>query len=399
MLNIILTALTVMSMLLIIYHHAVYPILLRWFAEKKRQAQDNDKKEINKKICAQTSLPDITVVIPAYNEARWIAEKIRNLAALDYPKEKYHVIIACDGCSDNTVDIAETTAREYACQDTQIEIRNFQKNRGKVAVINEVISESTSDLIVLSDVSALLSIDSLSIAAHCFKDDSVGVVNSHYQLWNPGSKSETLYWNYQSHIKKNEAELGAVLGAHGAFYIFRRQLFTPLAADTINDDFILPMDIVAKGYRSIQKNTIISLEMEVSNAQMDFKRRVRISAGNIQQAIRLKHLLHPKYGFVAFNFASGKVLRSLIPYCLLLSLAGSLILGLQSPFFLFLSMAQIGIYGLALLQLLIKQPVNHRLIKLIVYLVSGHTAGLIGSLRYLFKLEKGRWRRVTINNE
>ncbi|NMV11706.1 glycosyltransferase family 2 protein, partial [Vibrio parahaemolyticus] len=99
------------------------------------------------------------------------------------------------------------------------------------------------------------------------------------------------------------------IGSHGAFYTFRTHLFEPLEVSTINDDFILPMRIVLRGYSAIYEPNMLALELEQSSDDADFKRRLRISAGNMQQLMQLKKLLLPRYRGTAFAFLSGKVLR------------------------------------------------------------------------------------------
>ncbi len=385
---------TVTSAFLVIYHHLGYPLILRIakrfkpkhvvIARTRHYTPDDDDSD----------LPTITIMIPAYNEQQWISEKIRNLAVLDYPAKRLKIIIACDGCNDNTATVALKVSNEVECQYLQIEILTFKKNRGKVAVINEVMQSITSDLVVLSDVSALVSVDALLIAAEHFKDPDVGVLNSHYRLLNPGSTGEAIYWRYQSNIKASEAALGSTLGAHGAFYLFRRSLFQPLAPDTINDDFILPMKIVAAGYRADYENTINALELEKADTTQDHQRRYRIAAGNFQQLLRLKRLLLPSYGGVAFAFISGKALRVLMPFLMISSLIGSLLLSTEYLLFALLAITQLFAYLLASWHLLFHPKTSNRLIEALTYLVGGHAAGLVGTLRYLFGLERGHWKRV-----
>jgi cellulose synthase/poly-beta-1,6-N-acetylglucosamine synthase-like glycosyltransferase len=393
MTDVVLMVLTLLSCALVVYHHALYPVLLKRLSNPASgKARLPTASTCNPSGDAQW--PDITIIVPAFNEGRWIAEKIRNLAALDYPPSCFQVIIACDGCQDDTAAIALATAAEPICQGVRFSVHNYQLNRGKVAVINQLVARSDAELILLTDVSALLSIDSLRLAALAFRDPSVGVVNSHYQLWQPESKGEQLYWRYQCELKLREAALGATLGTHGAGYVFRRRLFRPLAADTINDDFVLPMQIVAQGYRAVQHQDITSLEMEASTEQMDFQRRTRISAGNVQQLWRLRGLLHPRHGGLAFAFASGKGLRVAMPYCMLTALVGSLFLAPSYALFMLIATGQILLYGLAAWAILnrhCQQPAMQTL----SYLVSGHFASLCGSLRYAFGLERGRWQRVS----
>ncbi len=388
---------TLTSALLVIYHHLGYPLILRMAKRLKPKhpviartrhytPNDDDKK-----------LPTIAIMIPAYNEQQWITDKIRNLAILDYPTKRLKIIIACDGCTDDTEKVARQVSSEAECQHLKIEILSFKENRGKVAVINEVMQKITSDLVVLSDVSALVSIDALLIAAEHFKDPNIGVLNSHYHLLNPGSAGEAIYWRYQSNIKASEAALGSTLGAHGAFYLFRRSLFQPLAPDTINDDFILPMKIVAAGYRADYENAINALELEKADNTQDHQRRYRIAAGNFQQLLRLKRLLLPSYGGIAFAFISGKALRVLMPFLMIFSLIGSLLLSMDYLLFAFLAIIQVSAYLLAGWHLLFRPKTSNRIIEALTYLVGGHAAGLVGTLRYLFGLERGHWKRIKPN--
>lgn len=380
---------TLVSLVMIVYHHLVYPMILRVACQQRQSKCDQSPYASD----SHHPLPTVTIVVPAYNEQRWIAQKIRNLAMLDYPSKKLKVIVACDGCRDDTVAIAEQTAVEVECQELNIEVRSFPENRGKVAIINDVVSTVESDLVALSDVSALISMDALLIAAERFRDPKLGVLNGHYQLLAPGSVGEQAYWNYQCQIKAGEAALGSTLGAHGAFYLFRRALFHPLAPEVINDDFLLPMEIVAAGLHADYEQRINILELEQSTELMDRHRRLRIAAGNLQQLILLKHLLLPIHGRVAFLFFSGKGLRVLMPFLMIIVLIGSLLL-VAYPLFLVLAIIQSVVYGLAGWYLLMSPRHSHRYVKTVVYLVSGHLAGLAGVMRYLCGLERGHWKRV-----
>lgn len=392
--NVALINITLLSVLLIIYHHIIYPLILLALHKRLQKKELSFKKRVYKKSNSDNKFPSISIVIPAYNEQQWIAEKIRNLAALDYPSGRLKIIIICDGCSDDTDKIALQTIQEPECQHLSILIYPYLQNRGKVAVINTVMQEISSDLVALSDVSALISIDALLIASEHFKDPNIGVLNSHYQLLDADSTGEAAYWEYQCQLKTCEAALGSTLGAHGAFYMFRHCLFEPLAEDTINDDFILPMEIVAKGYRAEQDNRITALEMEQSSTAVDYQRRQRIAAGNLQQLLRLKQLLLPKYKGVSFTFISGKGLRVLMPFLMITALIGSFILALESILFILLSALQLAAYLLAIWHIN-SQPKNaHRYIKNLAYLVQGHAASLTGCLRYLLGLERGRWKPV-----
>ena len=392
MIEIVSTCIIILSVLLIIYHHIGYPLLLKWAQHAKPIDDIAVKPRQYSSGMSDKELPTITLIIPAYNEQQWIADKLRNCAALDYPSDKLNVILACDGCTDNTLLLAKQVAQEKLCLSLSLEIRDFKKNRGKVAVLNDVINTVDSELVALSDVSALISLDALLVAAAQFTSKRLGVLNSHYCLLEPGSVGEASYWKYQSKIKLAESSFGSTLGAHGAFYLFRRRLFQPLANDTINDDFILPMQIVANGYIAKQDNRIVSLELEHADNAMDWQRRVRIAAGNMQQVLRLKRMLHPHYKGIAFTFASGKALRVAMPFLMLIALIGSVSLAPSSSVFFVLALLQILLYLFALIQLVLKA--NNKLLNILAYLVSGHIAGMLGSLTYLFNDNQTPWKPI-----
>ncbi|MCL1038203.1 glycosyltransferase family 2 protein [Shewanella submarina] len=383
--NNIIVLVTLLSGALVVYHHLVYPLLL-----KKLAKADNTGEP-----CAPDQLPHISIVVPAYNEEAWIADKIRNLASLDYPADKLTVHIGFDGCSDQSAAIAQQTLNEVLCADLQCHLHEFTENRGKVAVINELIHLAEGQIIALSDTSALLSIDTLTLAAAHFNNDRIGVVNSHYLMLQPGNEGEQKYWQYQNKVKVMEAALGAPQGTHGALYLFRKSLFQPLPGDTINDDFILPMSIVARGYLGVQENRIHAVEMEATNDDQNFKRRVRIGAGNLQQVFRLKHLLNPVQGNLSLMFWSGKALRVACGPLMLIALAGSLYLAANYWLFALLAGLQLLVWGLATVGFIWPASQQNKLIQLVCYLISGHMAIMTGGMRYLLGLEKGRWTRVT----
>ncbi|WGV99066.1 glycosyltransferase family 2 protein [Vibrio sp. YMD68] len=382
-----------LSAMLIVYHHVGYPLFLKWYSKRHPLNHVSDIERGYRGSELDSTRPSITILVPAYNEERWIAEKIRNLASLDYPRKRLSIIIACDGCTDNTVEIAQDTIQESICSDVHFEIRDFAENMGKVAVINHQMKTITSDITALSDVSALISIDALLVAEQHFLNKSTGVVNGHYQLLSTGNEGEASYWKYQSQLKQNEASLGSTLGAHGAFYLFRTHLFEPICENTINDDFILPMTIVKQGYNTLYDEKMVALELEETNQNNDFKRRLRISAGNMQQVIQLFGLFNPRYKGVAFAFISGKGLRLVTPYLMLVCLTTSMMLMHHTLFFAAL-IGQLTIYSIAGLSLLFPSLFKCKLCTLITYLVSGHFANFVGGLRYLLGFESGRWTRV-----
>lgn len=376
----LLATITLGAIALIIHHHLVWPLMLRRAARQEAPLP---------RPVANHLLPAITLVMPAHNEARFIASKIANLAALDYPREQLRIIIATDGCTDDTVAQARAALRD---EGLSAEIREFTQNRGKVAVLNEVI-EGLDGVIALSDISALLPPDALRrIAAH-FADPALGAVGGSYVLEAAGSAGEDKYWRWQVAAKRGEAALGAPLGLHGAFWAFRREAFEALAPDTINDDFILPMQMVLRGWRVAYDPTILVREAERSSPAQDRRRRRRIAAGNMQQLLRLRPLLHPRHGGVALAFLSGKALRVMMPPLIVIAALGTALLAPGSVFFTLLAALQISGFAAALvgLALGVRAP---RLLAFAAYALAGHAASGFGAARYVLSRPSQPWRRA-----
>jgi lipopolysaccharide/colanic/teichoic acid biosynthesis glycosyltransferase len=367
-----------------IYHHAVYPFLLQKFSAGEAAPAP--------KIPDTDELPTLAIIVPAHNEEAFIARKIENLASLDYPREKLFIVIACDGCTDRTVEIAKAAAARAG--NLAIAIAIQENNAGKVATLNVQIALCLTDIVALSDVSACLPKDALLRTAAQFADRAVGVVCGTYRLPAASGAGERLYWDYQCRIKAAEAALDAPFGAHGAFYAFRRKVWKPLPADTINDDVILPMLIVAAGYRAVYDRYIIATEAELSTPAQEFRRRVRIGAGNLQQAIRLRALANFERPGLAFVFLSGKALRAVMPFFGALAALSVLILAVQgSP--AFQALALLGLIGAVLCALPYSalppalQPLST--------LGRGYAAGFIGASAYLLRGQRQPWRRAIID--
>lgn len=375
-----LTAILVGLLALVVFHHLLFPRLLDWLAREHWAAPSDVFREPQR----------LALVAPVYNEALLIAEKLTNISGLLYPRDRLRVIVALDGCTDDTS--AKISAWRKQNEAPWLEVREFSFNRGKTAVLNEIISTLDEDVIALSDASTFLKGDALLLAQGHFHDPSVGFVTGRYVLAADTAPGEVSYWGYQTRVKMGEAALGAPLGAHGAFYAFRRAAWVPLEPDTINDDFILPMRIVARGYRGVYDTRIELQERQGNRLATDFRRRMRIGAGNMQQVLRLRRLLDPRRPGLAFAFFGGKALRAFMPFIMLAALGFNLAAAiLHGGLWIGLFAAQLLAYAAALVGLLLGSAAP-RPLAAAGYLLAGHTASCLGALAYLCGRQRPTWR-------
>jgi len=373
----------------IVYHHFLYPMMLNLLVKRSAESEDLTQESLD-------YLPSISVVIPCYNEADVIAEKMRNFSFIDYPADRLDVILVNDGSTDATQEIIEKTIHEPELSQVNFILVDNKINRGKVTALNETLKTLNQGIVVLSDTSALISVDAFKRIAQHFQAQSVGVVCATYQFLNETSKGEARYWQYQRGLKSKESATGSTLGAHGALYAFRALSNIQLPSDTINDDFVLPMRIVQQGFRCVYDTQIVAVELEEASSGQDQARRQRIAAGNLQQAIRLSPLLHPRFGWVAVNFFSGKWLRAFMPFLLVALLVMSSIFQSVSTLIGIVFVAQALVYALALVRHYTAQLSWPRAIDVIYYLVSGYVASLLGGIHYLVNPQHFEsWKRIS----
>lgn len=367
---------------LVVYHHVLYPVILR-LAARKTAVKPAE-------FAADAPPPRVSIIVPAYREAAYIADKIYDLASLDYPIEALEIVIACDGSPDATPEIASNAVKSLGKRGRHIRLVSFAENRGKVAVLNEMIEAASGEVVVLMDSSAGNTPDFLRRLLAAFGEADVGVVCAGYKLSTPGSAGEAAYWRYQINVKKAEAALAAPMGAHGAAYAFLKSLWKPMPKETINDDFVLPMQIVAGGAEARYVPEVAVVEREVSRPEQDFARRRRIGAGNLQQVWFCRALASLKRPKLAFVFLSGKALRGAMPFLLAGLFVASALLALtgRSVATTLPLVMQLAFYGLALIG--VKRPTmtRFRLVAYPHYFATGYWSALMGSIDLL----RGRFR-------
>ena len=303
-----------------LYVYIGFPVLLWLLAALVRRAPRPQPIE-----------PSVSLLVAAYNEAAVIADKIRNSLALDYPGDKLEIVVASDGSEDATADIVRSFAAENG---GRVRLLNYPLNRGKMAALNDALPELRGDIVAFSDATSMLAADSLRILVQSFSDPRVGAASGVYRLLKKDQTQhgpqEDIYWKYETFLKVQEARLGAFTGAHGSLFAIRRALYPFPSENTINDDFTIPMRILAHGYHVAYEPGAVACEE--AHEMEGFSRRVRITAGNIEQLREVKSLLWPPRPFVLFCLLSHKFGRLLVPAFMLIALATNIALRGQFPY-------------------------------------------------------------------
>jgi cellulose synthase/poly-beta-1,6-N-acetylglucosamine synthase-like glycosyltransferase len=287
--------------------------------------------------------PSVSLVIPTHNEARVMERKIRNSLALDYRADRREIVIASDGSTDET----EAIARRFE-GDGRLRVLAYAKNRGKMAVLNAAVPQLRGEIVVFSDASAMLAPDSVRRLVANFADPAVGAVSGRYQVVRPAEvsigASENLYWKYETFLKTQESQLASTLGGHGQLHAIRKALYPYPPPETINDDYVIPVSVLSRGFRAVYEPD--ARVWEEAREMTGFARRIRIMAGNLQQLRHLPQLLTPLQPLPVFFFLSHKAIRLAAPFAMLAAMAANLFL-LGSPMYAVLLCLQVGFYTLA----------------------------------------------------
>jgi len=361
----------------IIYTYFIYPLLV-FAASRLSRRRGAGLKDFS-------GLPSMTMVVVVRNEEDRIEEKIENCLSLDYPGGLLEVCFVSDGSTDRTNEILSGRS------DVRFISRNTQK--GKPARLNEAVRQARSEIIVFSDVRQKFARDALRELASNFADPRVGAVSGELRL--AESKESTgrnigLYWRYEKFIRKAEASVDSTLGATGAIYAIRRELFEPIPDDTILDDIEIPLRIFRRGYRVIFDSEAVALDDSSSRIAKEWNRKVRTLAGNFQLFSRNTWLFDPTRNRIFFQTVSHKFFRLLIPYALIVLFITSA--GLDSGFYRLFFIIQIAFYACGLATLILKPLTENRALSFISVFISLNAAAVAGLYRFALRKTDARWK-------
>jgi cellulose synthase/poly-beta-1,6-N-acetylglucosamine synthase-like glycosyltransferase len=379
-------------LVLIAHTYFLYPIILflACAASQVRRDWQYLKTRHNRRALRLGSyqLPDVTVVVPLYNEAACLRDKLNNLRQSDYPLEKLEIVLVSDGSTDGTNEILENL------RDPNVKIALLPHRKGKWNALNVGVATAQHEILVFSDGSALFDRNAILCLVRHFKDPAVGVVCGALEFTRTleSERTDGVYWGYESMMRLMEARLGATLGASGAIYALRRECYFPLAPNTIMDDFLIPMTARNAGYRVLYDPEARATDVAASSVAGEFARRVRVAAGSyrILGSLVTRNLL----SFCGFAFFSHRLLRWMLPFLLMGLLASSSFL-LARPLYRLVFIAQLVFCLWAAVGFLFRRRLERVRYGLMGYFMFAiNMAFLVGFWRFLFGREEATWQRV-----
>lgn len=322
------------------YGWMLYPLLLCLVSRKREGAS----------VAGGADVRSVDVLLAAHNEEGVLGARLENLkTALDswagMARAKggaatWKVHVGLDGCTDGTEPVVALFCRK----NEGFECRTFAERRGKVAVLKDLVEGARGDVLVFTDANSAFEAEAVARLLAPFVDVKVGGVCGRLVLARKGvagaavpplrqaasqrcgeGGAEGLYWRMENWLKERESDVDSCLGANGGIYAVRRDLFWKgIPANTVVDDFVIGMKVREAGHRVLYEPAAVARE-DLPDTRDEWKRRVRIGAGDFQALGLCRSCLLPQYGWFAWMFWSHKVIRWFTPHLLLVWLWASVV--------------------------------------------------------------------------
>ncbi len=275
-------------------------------------------------------LPTVTVVIAAYNEEKHIAQKIRNVLALDYPRDRLDIIVASDASSDGTDRIV------VELPEPNVRLLRVEGRVGKTACQNAAAEAACGEILLFTDATTAIEPHALRAMAANFADPSVGCVAGRLsyvaQRDEATGHGGTSYWNYEIMLRMAESELGSLIGVSGCLYAIRRGSYRPIAPELISD-FVTAMVVREQGLRTVLEPGAVCYEDTLDRPDRELSMRVRVGVRSLVALAAQKRFLDPfRFGTFAWQLWSHKLLRYLSPVFWLVALLANLVLAVQGRY-------------------------------------------------------------------
>ena len=251
--------------------------------------------------------PEITIILPVYNEERVVAATLDSLLALDYPADKRHILVVSDASTDRTDEIV----RSY--EGRGIELIRLSQRSGKTTAENTAAARVHGSIIVNTDATIRILPASLKALLRVFQDPDIGLASgrdvSVGDVHHEANRGESGYVGYEMWLRSLESRVGSIVGASGCFFAIRRELFDVLFPSALSRDFASALMAVDRGFRAVSVDDAICLVPRAASLRTEYRRKVRTMTRGLE-TLWYKRGVATRSGFLfGFQLVSHKFLR------------------------------------------------------------------------------------------
>jgi len=357
-----------------VYSYFIYPLILLALPKKQLNTHTGD------------ALPFVTLIITAHNEESRIQSKLENTLAIDYPAELREVLVASDGSTDNTNQIAQSFT------DRGVKLVHVQERKGKENAQLAAINAAQGELLVFSDVATQIPPEALRNLVEIFTDSRVGAISSEDRFITDEGEvaGEGAYVKYEMWLRSLESQVYSLVGLSGSFFAARRQVCEGWDI-SVPSDFSTALNCVSKGFIAVSAPNVLGYYPNLKDDSKEYQRKLRTVIRGMAAIVKKPVVLNPfKLGFFAIEVFSHKIMRWLVPWFMLTLLISSLLVFRHNSFFQIVLVGQLLFYLIAILGFISPSLRNHSLFKLPFFFLQVNFAIADAGVRFL------RGERITM---
>ncbi len=298
---------------LLAYTHVVYPIVWIGIARSRSEADVPEN---------EYELPRVSLIISCHNEEQVIERKLENALSLDYPSDLLEVIVACDGCTDSTVERASSIAEKH----DSVSVLDMPR-AGKVKTQDRAVKRSLGEVVAFSDANSFWEPDALRQLVSGYSDPEIGYICGRVIFeTSSGDNREGLYWRYETALRESESRISSVTAGNGAIYSTRKGSYIEVDP-RMGHDLSFPFNMVKRGLRAVSSSSSRATEKMVPSIEGEFRRKRRMMS-HMWPILLTGGMLNPKgYSLVyAVQIFSHRLLRYKSPFLHLAMLVTSVVL-------------------------------------------------------------------------
>ena len=296
-----------------LYTYLGYPAILKLLSLRKRVAPHRGEA---------SPLPQISIVLPVYNEAAVITATLERILAIDYPADRRQILVVSDASSDGTDAIVSQFANRG------IALLRLTQRQGKTAAENAARRLLTGEIIINTDASVHIDARAIRALVAAFTDESVGVASARdVSVTNVATAyvngGEGAYVGYEMWVRDVETAVDGIVGASGCLYAIRAAVHMLPVREDLSRDFAAALTAREQGFRAVSVPEAICYVPRGRSLHQEYRRKVRTITRGLATLAERRSLLNPmRYGAFSWMLFSHKLCRWLVPWALVLGLVG-----------------------------------------------------------------------------
>lgn len=259
---------------------------------------ENEKREVPP---LPDEIPFVSVMVPAHNEGKVITQTVEALLALDYPHDRYEIIVINDNSSDNSSELlGKLQAKHKERNLIVINTDNITGGKGKSNALNIGFKQSRGDYIAIYDADNTPEKTALRyLVGEITHDPTLGAVIGKFRTRNRNASLLTRFINIETLSFQWMAQAGRwrlfkLCTIPGTNFIMRREIIERIGGwdvKAVAEDTEISFRIYMMGYRIKFQPKSVTWEQEPQTIKVWFKQRTRWAKGNIYVIVKNLPLL------------------------------------------------------------------------------------------------------------